>query len=140
MQRLDLFRAQSRQREQLENVRRKFRAQFLEELQRPGLDQFLDLRGDRLPDAGDFLKRFQVGEVRDIAAPGLELTGGIRVSADLERVLALQFEKRRDLLEHVRDRRLVHRSIVMQRDDAVIPRLAQRAEGPRSCKLRHRET
>jgi hypothetical protein len=140
VKRLDFFRAKSRQREELENVRRKFRAQILEEFQRPGLNQFLDLGRDRLSDSRNFFQRLFVGEVGDIPAKGFERTRGVGVSADLERVLALQFEKRRDLLEHVRDRRLVHRSIVMQRDDAVIPRLAKRAEGPLNCNLRYRET
>ena len=76
--------------------------------------------------------------------------GRVGVSSNLERILALQLEQRRDLVEHVRDRRLVH-SIIFNRKTSrvdfgaepngrdaqpVIPRLAQRAEGPRNCNTR----
>jgi len=108
VERLDLLRAQPGKRKQFQNVRRKFRAQFVEEFQRTGLDQLFDLRRDRFADSRNFFEDFFVGEISDISAPGFERARRVDVGPNLERIFILQLEKRRDLLEHVRDRRLVH--------------------------------
>ena len=110
VERLDLLRPEPWQREKLENVRRKFRAQVVEKFERTGFDQLLDFRRDGFADAGNLLERFFIPEVGHVATPGLEGTRGIRVSADLEGIFALQLEQRRDLFEHIRDRRLVHQA------------------------------
>ena len=108
VERLDFFRAQPGKRKQFQNVRRKFRPQLVEEFQRTGLDELFDLRRDRFADARNFFEDFFVGEIGDISAPGFERARRVDVGPDLERIFILQLEKRRDLLEHVRDRRLVH--------------------------------
>src|SRR5688572_23834583 len=89
VERLDLLRPESRHRKKLENVRRKFRAEFVEELQPTGFDQLLDFRRDGFADAGNLLERFFIPEIAHIAAPGLEGTRGIRVGADLEWIFPL---------------------------------------------------
>ena len=75
VERLDLFRAETRERKELENVRRKFRAQVLEKFQRAGFDQLFYFRGDRFADAGNFFQRLFIAQVGDVAAPGFERSG-----------------------------------------------------------------
>ena len=119
IQRFDLFRAQAGKREKLKNFSRKFRPQVLEEAQRAGFHQLLYFRRDRLADARNFFERLFVAQVGNVAAPGFEGARRVCVGSNLERIFILQFEQRRDLLQHVRDRRLVHRSTFSRKSTAV---------------------
>ena len=66
VQGLDLFRAQAGKRKSWRMSSGKFRAQFVEDLRRTGLDQFLDFRGDRLSDARNFLQRLRVAQLGEL--------------------------------------------------------------------------
>ena len=108
VKRLDLFRAEPRNREQLEDGSRKVRAQFLQIFDRPGRDELFDFFGDAFADAGNLGQRFSVLQIGNIAAESLNRTRRVRVSADLERIFVPQLHQRCDLLQRLGDLILRH--------------------------------
>ena len=108
------FRADALQVEQVENRRRELLEQILVITRLAGLGNLADLRSQILADAGDGAELLfaeigkLVGRVRD----GL---GRVPVRANLERVLALDFEEIGDLREDARDGQVFHVSRETQR-------------------------
>jgi len=62
----------------------------------------------RLADAGQLLDPVLGHELRDVPLEIIKRPGGVRVSAGLERVLALQFEQNGDFLQDVGDFGFIH--------------------------------
>ena len=108
VQRFNLFRAQTRDREQLQNCRRKFRAQVFDIFQRAGRGEFFDFRRDRFTDAGNFGERLFVLQIGETSAPRVNRPRCIGVSPDLERVFPFQFEQSANLFQNLRDLRFSH--------------------------------
>ena len=77
-----------------------------------GLDQILDHARDRFADPRNFREHEFVAQFGDVAAPGLERARGVRVGANLERILALQFQQSRDLLQRLDDSGFLHAETV----------------------------
>ena len=75
-----------------------------------GVDELADLRRQIFPDAGD-AEPFRRGEGGDALREVRDRLRGVAVRADLERVLALDFEQIADLGEDAGDGEVVHRSL-----------------------------
>ena len=99
----DLFRAETRNREQFQDGRRKFRAQLLQIFQRTSGGELFDLERDAFADAGNFSQRFFILQVRDVSTKCFDRARGVDVRSNLERILAFQFEQRADVLQNSGD-------------------------------------
>ena len=86
--------------EHLHQARRNFVAQLVEHGRAPAAQQLAnDLQG-RLAHAVELGERAALQRLGEIARIGRDGAGGVLERADAERIVALQGERRRDLLEH----------------------------------------
>ncbi len=113
--------------------------QLLKELEVPRSHDLHDLRGEVLPYAGEIGERVgsASGELRDRRAVRLDRPRGAAIGAYAERVLVQDLEEIGDLLEDVRDVRVLHHaSINLRRSQAShggswrTPRSARGREAP----------
>ena len=86
-----LFRAESLNREQLENRTWKLPAKIFQVLQRTARGEFFDFLRDAFADSGNFGERFLILQIGKTAAECFDGARGVHVSANFERVFALQF-------------------------------------------------
>ena len=97
---LDAFGAQALDAQEVRQVRRQLLTQVLQRAAGAGLQDFVDLLGQALADAGEFLKVLaggrQVGQALGHVAHGPRC---VTVGADAEGVLALDFQDVGDLVE-----------------------------------------
>jgi len=92
VKRLDFFRADAAQLEQLKKPRRKFRFELFKKIHFSRVDQLGDFFRDGFADAADFREPVFARHRRDVAGKSLDRASGVCVSADFENHLAFEFE------------------------------------------------